>query len=222
MIVKSYHSLVKIQREIEDFIQHDDPGIHNAKFFCLGVTNHWISLVAHKVGKKAEFFLLDSKNRDFLLWSEEDIKSYVSKIREEHAAQGKPAWSDFRFSIGVQSFLDAQFAVRMLMDCLVGNASLLSIEANQIGTTMLQGFYDLFGVFVGRKLSLDTYDEQELRNLPPEKEEVYDQWGQQYQTLIDELLTHRNKLKLMDDTLKRPLKYLIWKARGIVLDTAKL
>ena len=32
----------------------------------MGVTNHWVSLMAHKFNDKVEFFLFDSRNRNYL------------------------------------------------------------------------------------------------------------------------------------------------------------
>lgn len=40
----------------------------------LGVTNHWISFVAHKNRQGTHYVVMDSRNRDFFLWTERDIK----------------------------------------------------------------------------------------------------------------------------------------------------
>ena len=37
----------------------------------LGVTNHWASFIAYKYNDNIEFYFLDSKNRDYLLWTED-------------------------------------------------------------------------------------------------------------------------------------------------------
>lgn len=36
----------------------------------LGVTNHWVAFLSHKHEKGVHFYLLDSRNRDFLEWNE--------------------------------------------------------------------------------------------------------------------------------------------------------
>lgn len=40
----------------------------------LGVTNHWISFLALKNKNGTTFIVMDSRNRDFFLWNENEIK----------------------------------------------------------------------------------------------------------------------------------------------------
>lgn len=40
----------------------------------MGITNHWITFFAHKYNEKTEFWVLDSRNRDYLKWTKEEAK----------------------------------------------------------------------------------------------------------------------------------------------------
>jgi len=66
----------------------------------LGITNHWCSLLAHKINGKTEFFYFDSRNRNYLTIKEGDIKEYVknwNKYRIEK--EGKDPWYPYLFGV---------------------------------------------------------------------------------------------------------------------------
>lgn len=44
----------------------------------LGVTNHWISFVAHKSCEGVKYIVMDSRNRDFFLWNEDQIRKFLA------------------------------------------------------------------------------------------------------------------------------------------------
>lgn len=45
----------------------------------MGITNHWVTLIAHKFNQKTEFIYCDSRNRDYLDWSKDYIKQWIEE-----------------------------------------------------------------------------------------------------------------------------------------------
>jgi len=43
----------------------------------MGVTNHWVSLMAHKFNQRIEFYFFDSRNLNYLDWSLKEIKQSI-------------------------------------------------------------------------------------------------------------------------------------------------
>ena len=43
----------------------------------MGVTNHWVSMMAHKFNKKVEFYLFDSRNINCMKWTLEEIRTWL-------------------------------------------------------------------------------------------------------------------------------------------------
>lgn len=58
---------------INDFIKFNQKDKHYVFVMMLGITNHWASFIAYKYNDVVEFFYFDSRNRDYLEWSDEQI-----------------------------------------------------------------------------------------------------------------------------------------------------
>ena len=43
----------------------------------MGITNHWVSFLAHKYNDKVEFWFFNSTNEDSLELTEQEIQDYV-------------------------------------------------------------------------------------------------------------------------------------------------
>ena len=45
----------------------------------MGITNHWVSMLAHKFNDKIEFWYFDSKNRDYLAWNKDETSKWYNE-----------------------------------------------------------------------------------------------------------------------------------------------
>jgi hypothetical protein len=61
--------------------------------FMLAITNHWMLLVAVKVGKNAQYWFFDSSNRDFLGLNHKQIDELVERLDRERRDLGREAFS---------------------------------------------------------------------------------------------------------------------------------
>ena len=52
------------------YIEGKSENKHYILAIMLAVTNHWVSLLAHKVNDKTELLFFDSRNVDYLKWNE--------------------------------------------------------------------------------------------------------------------------------------------------------
>jgi hypothetical protein len=65
----------------------------------LGITNHWVSMLAVKSDHGLKFYLFDSRNRDFLNWSEEDIVRFLAEENERRISMGLSRWENYMIDI---------------------------------------------------------------------------------------------------------------------------
>ena len=69
-IIHSLESLNLKQKMIDKFKQGNDKNKHYILAFMMGITSHWVSLVAHKLNDKVEFLFYDSRNINYLNWND--------------------------------------------------------------------------------------------------------------------------------------------------------
>lgn len=89
-----------------------------------GICNHWVSLLAHKFNNEAEFFFFDSRNADYLKWTEQEIVAGIRELAEKRIREGRPPYNGFKIMIHEQSIRDTQRVIEVLMNCLLGNTTL--------------------------------------------------------------------------------------------------
>jgi len=56
--------------------------------YISGVTNHWFLFVAHRYMDKIEFYMLDSKNRDYLTWNQQQIEEFLVNENKRREKEG--------------------------------------------------------------------------------------------------------------------------------------
>ena len=56
---------------------HRQKNVHRCLVIMMGVTNHWVSLLAHKYNDQVEFWLFDSKNKVYWGMNDKEIKEFV-------------------------------------------------------------------------------------------------------------------------------------------------
>lgn len=119
--------------------------------FILGVTNHWITLLAYKSGpkewtntcraveehdcepenivwesgrEKVALLYLDSNNVPVLGASDADILAHMHKKEKERVQRKGKGWSEWKRGVIFQAFVDQRQLVWMLADCLCGKVDL--------------------------------------------------------------------------------------------------
>lgn len=116
-------------------------------FLAIGICNHWVSLLAHKFNGETEFFYFDSRNSDYLTWSEKEIEAGIKELAEKRIKEGKIPYTPFKIMIQQQSIRDTQRTLDLLVNSLIGNTSLLKYNNNrrfELLYTSIQS--DVFGV----------------------------------------------------------------------------
>lgn len=135
--VASEKKMVKVQEEINTFIQAKPKGSqHHSLFFMLGVTNHWISFLAHKTEKGQEFVYFDSRNTACLDWNETQIESYLKMREKERQARGEKAFTPFELMVRNQSIKDIQEVLHLLFNCFEAQQNLVDFKVDSLLTLM--------------------------------------------------------------------------------------
>lgn len=113
--------------------------------FMMGVTNHWVSLVAHHIGGYREYFFLDSRNRPYLHFTEEQIVQLYEEIGQERVHLGKKPFTNWELTVAHQGVKDIQQSVRILMSCLVGQTTLPQVVVSCKVQHLLDNFDQMPG-----------------------------------------------------------------------------
>ena len=93
--------------------------------FILGVTNHWVTLMAYQTrGKNIGVLYLDSNNEPVLLATSGDIKSLVEKREQKHIARSGVGYTPWKRDTLEQSLHDQRDVVNLLCDCVRGECDL--------------------------------------------------------------------------------------------------
>ena len=143
--------------------------------FILGVTNHWVTLLATKSGpgeqdrtsavlgsderersggEKISLIYLDSNNVPVLGASDADILALVHKKEKERVQRKGKGWSEWKRGVIYQAFVDQRALVSMLADCLCDNADLRG-ELLRVSWSRMLDSYDQ-NVFARLSSSEDT------------------------------------------------------------------
>jgi len=88
-LVHTEESLHRMQKEIDCFINAKNSPVHHIQMIMMGITNHWFLFVAHRYKDHVEFWMLDSKNRDYLTWKKSQINEYLDEVNEKRIKEGK-------------------------------------------------------------------------------------------------------------------------------------
>ena len=90
-----------------------------------GICNHWVSLLVHKFNTDIEFIFFDSRNIDYLSWSETQIIEGVNERAQKRILEGRVPYTNFKITIEQQAIRDMQRVLDLLVNCVLGNTSLL-------------------------------------------------------------------------------------------------
>ena len=134
--------VMKVQRAIDDFLVAKGEGVLG---FMMGVTNHWVSLVAHCVGGFREFVFLDSRNRNYLKFDEAAIVSLYETVQRERIETGRKPLNNWELTVAHQGVKDIQSAVHILMECLTGRTTLPQVVVTHKVQHLLQNFEETPG-----------------------------------------------------------------------------
>lgn len=71
-----------------------------------------------------ELFFLDSRNIDYLTFSEQQIIEHVEEMAQQRIKEGKVPYTNFKIMINQQSIRDIQRIISLLCNCVIGNTTL--------------------------------------------------------------------------------------------------
>lgn len=122
--VTDIDQLVEIQLKIDKFRKDDQ--FEKGKTFCvfIGACNHWIGFMANKKMLQSEYLLIDSRNKNYLVWTAEEINSEIDKINEQKIKDKLEPWDKFKIMVNTQCVFDIQLITSLLLDVFEGNSKL--------------------------------------------------------------------------------------------------
>lgn len=83
-----------------------------------------MSFLAHKYNNHVELIFLDSRNVDYLTFSEQQIIDHVDQMAQNRIKEGKVPYTNFKIMINQQSIRDLQKIISLLCNCMIGNTTL--------------------------------------------------------------------------------------------------
>jgi hypothetical protein len=195
------------ERDLADFANTKDKNVHHIKFILMGITNHWSVLLAHKYNDKTEFWLLDSKNLDYLLWNKEKIMEYLNMRNEEKKKYGQPLMNTFQLWVAENSYEDHQTTVKLLVDCMLGNTTLKHFIAHVHANDLKKNFFETFclGLEWNESNIMQHLKEQLTRFLAEESKEIYpkvEEYITGYMGSIKWMMEPQHALMLTKEALK--------------------
>ena len=96
----------------------------------LGVTNHWVSFLAHKHAAGVDFFLLDSRNRDYLRWDEGQMAGFLAEEDRRRVERGEKAFTQFQKDVHLTCMKDIQKIVSLLCSWITGQSTVQEYVVN--------------------------------------------------------------------------------------------
>ncbi|KAL4435335.1 hypothetical protein ABPG74_022818 [Tetrahymena malaccensis] len=131
-IVLGDYQQKELQQMMDQFIKFNKKNQHLVFVMMLGITNHWGSFIAHKCNENIEFWFFDSRNRDYLLWDDEQIEQWCIEAQEKRKKLGQKPWSEFDKQVQTTCVHDIQESLETLCQCLLGNMTLHDYQSNNL------------------------------------------------------------------------------------------
>ncbi len=119
-------------------------GENNYLVFILGVTNHWVTLLAYRQCPEGIGLLyLDSNNEPVLLATEDDIDKLVEAREQKYIKRKGVGYEPWKRKILRQSLCDQRDVVALLSDCLRGTHTLSSEYVSSHWEKMLSSYREM-------------------------------------------------------------------------------
>ena len=128
-------------------------------------------MVAHRFEDKIEFWFLDSKNRDYLTWNEEEISKFLSTENENRKRDGKTVWKQFQIWVNHNAILDAQYTMDIIINCLLGNKNIFEyavdaeVDVIYSGISSSPEFSKLFEQFQNINKIIEEYSNEQFNKI---------------------------------------------------------
>lgn len=113
----------------------------------LGVTNHWVTLLAFRVKGDTEhqieergLLYLDSNNEPVLAANNSDLVSLIEKRENERIRRKGRGYSEWKRGVMYQAFVDQRDVVQLLAEVLYGSKSLCSEVMRTQWTRLLASY----------------------------------------------------------------------------------
>ena len=169
-----------------------------------------------------EFWYMDSRNRDYLLWTEQDTRNYLAEDEAKKKKEGKKPRTEFQIWVNLNNVQDTQFSLELLVNSFLGNTSLTQylvecdfnsivkeLKANlaQLGIKYPKGLQEFQPVLA--RMKNDEYSSLLDQIVNFICVQGYD---------LQQLISKPEKLKLLSSKCISDLRLLLEIGRAIVMD----
>ncbi len=150
--------IYEIQHKINHF--RTSPGPVSLAFL-LGVTNHWVTVLAFRVPGEVErekrgLVYLDSNNVPVLTAGNSDIVQIVKKESERLRRKGR-GYSEWKRGVMYQAFVDQRDVVQLLVEVLYGSKNLCTEVLTTHYTRLMDSFSEHVDQPLGDKADRGMY-----------------------------------------------------------------
>ena len=137
-------------RVVQDAVSLFVRGETNYLVFILGVTNHWVTLLAYrKCPEGIGLLYLDSNNEPVLLATETDIDKLVEAREQKYIKRKGVGYEPWKRNILRQSLCDQRDVVAVMSDCLQGTHTLSCEFVSSHWEKMLSNYREMVTTTVG-------------------------------------------------------------------------
>ncbi|CAD8045951.1 unnamed protein product [Paramecium sonneborni] len=196
-IVNGYNERLVLQKKFDQF--KDFQSSKNEELiqtYMLGVTNHWICFVAHKNIQGTQFIVMDSRNRDFFLWNEQQIRDFLQQDQLARPQRGQQPLNQFYLDLYEQGMKDLQQIITLLISWITGQTKLESYVSNQKIRVFLNPLIELLEISQNEYLNLKFCIEN-AANLY----QILALWADQYRITVSEFIGNATDISQINKTL---------------------
>ena len=139
-----FHSNVASICELQDKIDMFCTSTHSIHMaMILGVTNHWLTVLAYKVPATGQVgvLYLDSNNTPILRASDEELNRILASKEQEKMKKRGEGYTTWQRTIKLQAWKDQRHLLDVLSDCLSGRHNLRTELLDSTWRSLLDSYY---------------------------------------------------------------------------------
>ncbi|CAD8142927.1 unnamed protein product [Paramecium octaurelia] len=196
-IVNGYNERQALQKKFNLFQEfRPSQSEEMIQTYMLGVTNHWISFVAVKSIRGTQFIVMDSRNRDFFLWNQQQIRDFLQQDQLDRPKRGQKPLSQFYLDLYEQGMKDLQQLISLLISWLTGQSKLEAYVSNQKIIVFLNPLIELLEISQQQYINLKFTNER-----ADELYQVLALWSDQYRITVREYIGNATQITQLNKIL---------------------
>ncbi|CAD8137740.1 unnamed protein product [Paramecium pentaurelia] len=196
-VINGYNERVALQKKFDQFKEFKPQNNEELiQTYMLGVTNHWICFVAYKCIQGTQFIVMDSRNRDFFLWNQQQIRDFLQQDQLERPKRGQNPLNQFYLDLYEQGMKDLQQIITLLISWITGQTKLESYVSNQKIRVFLNPLIELLEISQNEYLNL-KFNNQNEANLY----QIMALWADQYIITVSEFIGNATNITQINKAL---------------------